>query len=63
MDNKTVPLLDEKRNVIGDVVLENRKEGTHATCTLNKSEPAEHIKKNIEVGRYSRCSVGVKKEK
>jgi len=35
MDSKTVPLLDEKGNVIGDAVLEERKDGTYATCTFN----------------------------
>lgn len=50
---KTVPLVwqhnhDEVYNVIGHALLENRKEGVYAYCSLNDSDMAEHARSCVK---------------
>lgn len=61
-DGKRVPLVwqhmhDDVENVLGHAVLENRKDGVYAYCSLNDTRAGQHAKALIEHGDITSMSI------
>jgi HK97 family phage prohead protease len=61
-DGKTVPLVyqhmhNDPQNVLGHAVLENRKDGVYAYCSLNDTEAGKTVKALIQHGDISALSI------
>lgn len=61
-DGKTVPLVwqhlhNDPGNILGHAILENRKDGVYAYCSLNGSPSAQDVKEAIKHGDISALSI------
>jgi HK97 family phage prohead protease len=61
-DGKTVPLVyqhmhNDPKNVLGHAVLENRKDGVYAYCSLNDTESGKTVRALIKHGDVSALSI------
>lgn len=61
-DGKTVPLLyqhmhNDPKNILGHAVLENRKDGVYAYCSLNETEAGKTVRALLKHGDISALSI------
>lgn len=67
-DGRTVPLVwmhghADVKNVIGHAILENRKDGVYAYCSLNDTDEGKHAKQSIAHGDVTGLSIWANKIK
>ena len=67
-DGRTVPLVwmhghADVKNVIGHAILENRKDGVYAYCSLNDTDEGKHAKQSIIHGDVTGLSIWANKIK
>ena len=61
-DGKTVPLVyqhmhNDPKNILGHAVLENRKDGVYAYCSLNDTESGKTAKALVKHGDITALSI------
>ena len=62
MDGKTVPLVyqhmhNDPNSILGHAVLENRKDGVYAYCSLNETDSGKTVKALIKHGDITALSI------